>query len=370
VPAGGPLAQGAGDAVAISLVPSTQEIVPCSGSAKDLDVTVRLTNPNRLTIGGYQVFVRFPAEYFEAIRYDAEAIDGFLEVSGPAPLGNGLKPCDGEPDDGAADWADGAGEDVVGVVAAVFGGGNSQPFSGDAADLGRIVFRARGKATPGQTGVQFSVNQEACRKDFDFATRAFDVGGKAITTTTSAPFSVKVAAASGPAVTSLTCQDKSTIVTLTWSATVQEDFYGYSIYRNSVKLLQLPKAWLTHDDEAPPDGTVVYEVAILLNLSTGAEGCRSSCTVVRGSGPQFLRGDANRDGKVNMSDPIAVLDRLFKGGGELACEDAADADDSGKVNLTDAVIVLDFLFKSGPSPAPPTGSPGQDPTPDGLGCSQ
>lgn len=82
----------------------------------------------------------------------------------------------------------------------------------------------------------------------------------------------------------------------------------------------------------------------------------------------FIRGDTDRNGKLDISDPIAILTFLFVGGKPLACPDAADADDDGEVQITDAVRVLDFLFL-GSSPLPvPTGAPGDDPTPDGLQC--
>jgi hypothetical protein len=56
---------------------------------------------------------------------------------------------------------------------------------------------------------------------------------------------------------------------------------------------------------------------------------------------------------VNLSDAIVTLNHLFKGGGALACEDAADANDDGKLNLTDAVHIATYLFRSGPPPAAP-----------------
>ena len=82
----------------------------------------------------------------------------------------------------------------------------------------------------------------------------------------------------------------------------------------------------------------------------------------------FIRGDSNRDRRVDVSDAIRTLTFLFLGGDPLACPDAADADDDGGVNLTDAVYTLDFLFKGGPSLLPPYPLDGVDPTADGLRC--
>jgi hypothetical protein len=82
---------------------------------------------------------------------------------------------------------------------------------------------------------------------------------------------------------------------------------------------------------------------------------------------EFRRGDANADGKVNLTDAIAALSWLFLGGASIACEDAADADDSGTIDLADAVVTLRYLFLGGgPLPAPGAEECGPDGTEDGL----
>ncbi len=83
----------------------------------------------------------------------------------------------------------------------------------------------------------------------------------------------------------------------------------------------------------------------------------------------FLRGDANTDGLVNVSDSLSILDALFMGKGELRCMDAADADDRGSIEIADAVGILSFLFLGGHPPlAPWPASCGLDITEDALGC--
>jgi hypothetical protein len=84
----------------------------------------------------------------------------------------------------------------------------------------------------------------------------------------------------------------------------------------------------------------------------------------------FIRGDANGDGTVDLSDPQFTLNNLFLGGPRPACPDAADANDDGKVQISDPIATLMFLFLGNPSALPaPHGAPGEDPTPDdGLGC--
>ncbi len=85
------------------------------------------------------------------------------------------------------------------------------------------------------------------------------------------------------------------------------------------------------------------------------------------TGP-FRRGDADENGKTEITDAIALLGYLFLGS-ERPCEDASDADDDGHLNLTDALVVLKWLFQAGVEPPRP--GPllcGEDPTPDELGA--
>ena len=90
----------------------------------------------------------------------------------------------------------------------------------------------------------------------------------------------------------------------------------------------------------------------------------------------FVRGDANADGSINLTDSIAILSFLFLGGNAPACMDAADASDQGEVNITSAIYVLGWLFLGAEAPPVPTpsaakyarGDCGPDPTDDALGC--
>lgn len=81
----------------------------------------------------------------------------------------------------------------------------------------------------------------------------------------------------------------------------------------------------------------------------------------------FLRGDSNGDGMLNLADPLAGLDFLFLTGVSL-CRDAEDANDDGVLNLTDPIYTLNYLFASGPALAAPFLACGEDGTPDGVDC--
>ena len=81
----------------------------------------------------------------------------------------------------------------------------------------------------------------------------------------------------------------------------------------------------------------------------------------------FIRGDVATDGTVNISDAVKSLLVLFAGE-TTDCEDALDADDNGALQITDPIYVLDYLFRGGLPIAAPYPSAGADPTEDTLGC--
>ena len=93
-------------------------------------------------------------------------------------------------------------------------------------------------------------------------------------------------------------------------------------------------------------------------------------------GENFVRGDANSDGAINLTDGVIPLLFLFSGGAPPACMDAADANDTGAVEITDAIIIFSWLFTGGVAPVEPSptspGYPvsdcGPDATEDGLSC--
>ena len=83
--------------------------------------------------------------------------------------------------------------------------------------------------------------------------------------------------------------------------------------------------------------------------------------------PRFLRGDANDDGEVDISDSLFILGCKFLGTGCPGCRDAGDLNDSGDMDISDAVHGLNFLFSGGPPPPHPGPETcGSDPTPDVL----
>jgi len=82
----------------------------------------------------------------------------------------------------------------------------------------------------------------------------------------------------------------------------------------------------------------------------------------------FVRGDANGDGRVDISDALRILLWLFAGSPSPPCLDAADFNDSESISVQDAVRGLAYLFQDGPPPEPPFPTCGLDPDGMRLDC--
>ena len=106
--------------------------------------------------------------------------------------------------------------------------------------------------------------------------------------------------------------------------------------------------------------------------------CVDDASCAEPGGTTFVRGDANSDGSINLTDGVVPLLFLFSGGAPPACLDAADTNDTGSVEITDAIIIFSWLFTGGAAPAEPSPvSPGyrreecgSDATDDGIDCAR
>ncbi|HIA27051.1 MAG TPA: hypothetical protein EYN79_02865 [Planctomycetes bacterium] len=108
-------------------------------------------------------------------------------------------------------------------------------------------------------------------------------------------------------------------------------------------------------------------------LVTDDGGLESTDTTVIFVTPQlpasdFLRGDCNADGGVDVSDPILLLERLFAAAAEPPCEDSCDGNDDGILDLADVITMLEYVFGLGGVLPEPAVACGPDPVSDGLGC--
>jgi len=122
---------------------------------------------------------------------------------------------------------------------------------------------------------------------------------------------------------------------------------------------------LTYDATGLTNGTNYCFTVRAVNAGGESVDSDPACaTPTAVTAPVFRRGDANADGKADLTDAIYILGWLYQGGKEPPCQDAADANDDGKVDLTDAIYILSYLYQGGkPPPAPGAKVCGPDTTP-------
>ena len=82
----------------------------------------------------------------------------------------------------------------------------------------------------------------------------------------------------------------------------------------------------------------------------------------------FVRGDANGDGSVDMSDAVSILDCQFAGRGCGGCLKASDVNGDHAVDISDATTLLNFLFRGAKRPPAPYPRCGVERTPGELAC--
>ena len=138
------------------------------------------------------------------------------------------------------------------------------------------------------------------------------------------------------------------------------------IERDGEFLTEIPGDAENHLDSNPGPGVHRYRLVAL-------QGEASSFPAVVWARPEgipgtFVRGDADGDEIVGLTDAVFIVQALLLGGPQPGCFDAADGDDNGRLDLTDAIVVLLHLYRGG-GPLPPPGSdPWFDPTDDALSC--
>lgn len=115
--------------------------------------------------------------------------------------------------------------------------------------------------------------------------------------------------------------------------------------------------------EAPPDFTpfrgAAQSGAFISTSFFPAREVRGGA--VRIVATEFVRGDSNADGEINVADAVVTSLHLFSGREAPPCLDAADADDNGELGITDPIALLGSLFLGGgdlPAPYPRCGEDG------------
>ena len=85
----------------------------------------------------------------------------------------------------------------------------------------------------------------------------------------------------------------------------------------------------------------------------------------------FIRGDANCDGQLTVTDACVIWEWWAFGEDQPCdCQDAMNVNGVGSghgIDLSDIIYLTNYLFRSGPEPAPPFPSCG---TVEGANCNE
>jgi hypothetical protein len=170
-------------------------------------------------------------------------------------------------------------------------------------------------------------------------------------------------------------------VALTWSiSTVYSQIKIWRLIDHQPKgghSISLPGDATSWTDETLPPGTDLSKVFYGIRgemLDPCAEQLVQttnpprSCELSGNAHLPFVRGDANRDGIVSISDAATATDYMFKRWGSLPCRAAADVDDSDGLDLTDVASIIMTLYMGGPIFPEPYPMAAVHEHPDSLTC--
>jgi len=91
-----------------------------------------------------------------------------------------------------------------------------------------------------------------------------------------------------------------------------------------------------------------------LNIGSPCLPLYNSCNVQMGAYGQgcedFLNGDCNQSGIVDLDDIIFLLAYIFSGGPNPIPFEAGDVNSSGAIDVDDAVYLINYVFSGGPAP--------------------
>jgi hypothetical protein len=93
-----------------------------------------------------------------------------------------------------------------------------------------------------------------------------------------------------------------------------------------------------------------------LSSTSSCAPAHNSCHVLMGAlgiGCDFVCGDANTDGKINLMDVSFIINYLYRGGPAPDPISLADVDHSEKIDLLDVSYIVNYLYREGPAPSCP-----------------
>jgi hypothetical protein len=98
-----------------------------------------------------------------------------------------------------------------------------------------------------------------------------------------------------------------------------------------------------HPDSTQKDS--VYHVTFI-----ASDGFLADSETVAMRVTSFVRGDVNRDGVINISDVVYLINYLYVGGPPPTPREAGDANADGFINVSDVVYLINYLYVGGPPP--------------------
>jgi len=106
--------------------------------------------------------------------------------------------------------------------------------------------------------------------------------------------------------------------------------------------------------------TATGDHVVTVTVTDGTQSATANVTVsviVCAPKNNWLMGDSNADGGVDISDAVHFITWKFLGGPAPACEGSTDVNKDGTKDISDAVYLLTYMFMGGPKPIAPDGTP-------------
>jgi len=107
------------------------------------------------------------------------------------------------------------------------------------------------------------------------------------------------------------------------------------------------------DSSNLPNPAHIYDEAGVYDVIFAAELCGTRDSLIKAdyiTVLDYICGDANSDGVVNLSDANYVRSYLFGGGAPPSPLESADVDECGSVNISDLAYLQEYIWGDGPEP--------------------
>ncbi|MCK4462434.1 MAG: dockerin type I repeat-containing protein, partial [candidate division Zixibacteria bacterium] len=149
-------------------------------------------------------------------------------------------------------------------------------------------------------------------------------------------FTIKVAGSTSAAV-------NSTVTPSDWTI-----LPSHPDYVGEVLELEIPVAEFI-DSYGPVWGTSARQYQVTGQFLIKCDSLTASGTVVMGG---HIPGDVTRDGSVDISDLLYIIDFMFRDGPAPVFAPSADVNGDCVVDITDLVYLVDYFFTGGAAPQP------------------